>query len=46
MNTFFYGYVHSSTLLNEFVDQFNNALRKKVENENIVDFNSPPTAAH
>jgi hypothetical protein len=40
MNTFFYGYVHSSTTLKEFVDQYDNALRKKVENENVADFDS------
>jgi hypothetical protein len=40
MNEFFYGYVHSSTSLKEFVDQYDNALCTKVENENLVDFNS------
>jgi hypothetical protein len=38
MNAFFDGYVHSSTTLKEFVDQYDNALRKKVENENVADF--------
>ncbi|XP_041016202.1 protein FAR1-RELATED SEQUENCE 5-like [Juglans microcarpa x Juglans regia] len=33
MNTFFDGYVHAKTNLKEFVDQFDNALRKKIENE-------------
>jgi hypothetical protein len=40
MNAFFNGYVHSSTTLKEFVDQYDNALHKKDENENVVDFNS------
>ena len=40
MNAFFYGYMHPSTTLKEFVDQYDNALRKKVENENVDDFNS------
>jgi hypothetical protein len=38
-NAFFDGYVHLSTTLKEFVDQYNNALRKKVENESVADFN-------
>jgi hypothetical protein len=40
MNAFFDGYVHSSTSLKEFVDQYDNALRKKVEVENVADFDS------
>ncbi|XP_042974283.1 protein FAR-RED IMPAIRED RESPONSE 1-like [Carya illinoinensis] len=40
MNVFFYGYVHSGTTLKEFMDQFDNALRKKVELETTADFNS------
>ncbi|XP_041016292.1 protein FAR-RED ELONGATED HYPOCOTYL 3-like [Juglans microcarpa x Juglans regia] len=40
MNAFFDGYVHSSTTLKEFVDQFDNALKKKVEVETTTDFNS------
>ncbi|XP_041011271.1 uncharacterized protein LOC121255041 [Juglans microcarpa x Juglans regia] len=40
MNAFFDGYVHSGTMLKEFVDQFDNALRKKVEVETMADFNS------
>ncbi|XP_042956418.1 protein FAR-RED IMPAIRED RESPONSE 1-like [Carya illinoinensis] len=40
MNAFFDSYVHSGTTLKEFVDQFDNALRKKVEVETIADFNS------
>ncbi|XP_042958025.1 protein FAR-RED IMPAIRED RESPONSE 1-like [Carya illinoinensis] len=43
MNAFFDGYVHSGTTLKEFVDQFDNALRKKVEVETIADFNSTNT---
>jgi hypothetical protein len=31
---------HPSTTLKEFVDGYDNALRKKVENENIADFKS------
>ncbi|XP_042980095.1 protein FAR1-RELATED SEQUENCE 5-like [Carya illinoinensis] len=40
MNAFFDGFVHSGTTLKEFVDQFDNALRKKVEVETTADFNS------
>ncbi|XP_042954685.1 protein FAR-RED ELONGATED HYPOCOTYL 3-like [Carya illinoinensis] len=40
MNAFFYGYVHAKTNLKEFVDQFDNALKKKIENENNADFHS------
>ncbi|XP_042964802.1 protein FAR-RED ELONGATED HYPOCOTYL 3-like [Carya illinoinensis] len=40
MNAFFDGYVHSRTNLKEFVNQFDNALRKKIENENGADFHS------
>jgi hypothetical protein len=40
MNAFFDGYVHSSTSLKEFVDQYDNALRSKVEKENLADFSS------
>ncbi|XP_062155312.1 protein FAR-RED IMPAIRED RESPONSE 1-like [Alnus glutinosa] len=40
MNAFFDGYVHSSTSLKEFVDQYDNALRRKVEVENVADFDS------
>jgi hypothetical protein len=32
--------VHSHTTLTEFVDQFDNALKKMVENETRVDFDS------
>ncbi|XP_042974103.1 protein FAR1-RELATED SEQUENCE 5-like [Carya illinoinensis] len=40
MNAFFDGYVHARTNLKEFVDQFDNALRKKIENESAADFHS------
>ncbi|KAG6700728.1 hypothetical protein I3842_08G126900 [Carya illinoinensis] len=40
MNAFFDGYVHARTNLKQFVDQFDNALRKKIENENRADFQS------
>ncbi|XP_042941251.1 protein FAR-RED IMPAIRED RESPONSE 1-like [Carya illinoinensis] len=40
MNAFFDRYVHSKTTLKEFVDQFDNALRKKVEVETLADFKS------
>lgn len=38
MNAFFYGNVHSNTNLKEFVNQYDNALKKKVENEVSTDF--------
>ncbi|XP_042962464.1 protein FAR-RED ELONGATED HYPOCOTYL 3-like [Carya illinoinensis] len=38
MNAFFDGYVHAKTNLKEFVDQFDNALKKKIENEISSDF--------
>jgi hypothetical protein len=40
LNAFFDDYVHSSTSLKEFLDQHDNALRKKVEVENVADFDS------
>ncbi|KAF5443133.1 hypothetical protein F2P56_035720 [Juglans regia] len=40
MNAFFDGYVHSKTNLKKFVDQFDNALKKKIENENHAEFKS------
>ncbi|XP_040987719.1 protein FAR1-RELATED SEQUENCE 6-like [Juglans microcarpa x Juglans regia] len=40
MNAFFDRFVHSCTTLKEFVDQFDNVLRKKVEVETTADFNS------
>ncbi len=32
------GYLHSSTILKVFVEQFDNAMRNKVENEILSDF--------
>ncbi|XP_038678496.1 protein FAR-RED IMPAIRED RESPONSE 1-like isoform X2 [Tripterygium wilfordii] len=40
INAFFDGYVHSKTTLKQFVEQYNNALRDKVEKESLADFNS------
>jgi hypothetical protein len=40
MNAFFDGYVHSQTTLKEFVDHFDNALRRMVEKEKKADFDS------
>ncbi|XP_041026848.1 protein FAR-RED IMPAIRED RESPONSE 1-like [Juglans microcarpa x Juglans regia] len=40
MNAFFDGYVHAKTNLKEFVDQFDTALKKKIESENNADFHS------
>jgi hypothetical protein len=40
VNAFFYGYVHAQTTLKEFVDQFDGALRRMVENEARADFDS------
>lgn len=40
MNAFFDGYVSSKTNLKEFIDQYDNALKKKIENENVADFHS------
>ena len=40
MNAFFDGYVHPSTTLKKLVDGYDNPLSKKVENENVDDFNS------
>ncbi|XP_051206829.1 protein FAR1-RELATED SEQUENCE 6-like [Lolium perenne] len=40
MNAFFDGYVNAKTTLKHFVGQYENALRDKVEKENISDFNS------
>jgi hypothetical protein len=40
MNAFFDGYVHSTTTLKQFVDQYDGALRRKVENEKLADFSS------
>ncbi|XP_042972672.1 protein FAR1-RELATED SEQUENCE 5-like [Carya illinoinensis] len=40
MNAFFDGYVHVKTNLKKFFDQFDNALKKKIENEISLDFHS------
>ncbi|KAG6730504.1 hypothetical protein I3842_01G083400 [Carya illinoinensis] len=40
MNVFFDEYVHVKTNLKEFVDQFDSALRKKIENEVSANFHS------
>jgi hypothetical protein len=40
MNAFFDGYVRPSTTLKQFVDKYDVALRKKVENESLADFKS------
>jgi hypothetical protein len=40
MNAFFDGYVRPSTTLKQFVDKYDIALRRKVENEALADFNS------
>ncbi|XP_028085338.1 protein FAR-RED IMPAIRED RESPONSE 1-like [Camellia sinensis] len=40
MNAFFDGYVNSNTTLKQFVEQYDNALRSKVENETKADFKS------
>ncbi|KAI8535280.1 hypothetical protein RHMOL_Rhmol10G0161500 [Rhododendron molle] len=37
MNSYFDGYIHSNTTLKEFVEQYENALRKKVEKEDEKD---------
>ncbi|KAH9751515.1 protein FAR1-RELATED SEQUENCE [Citrus sinensis] len=39
MHAFFDGYVNSKTTLKQFVEQYGNALRDKVEKENHADFN-------
>ncbi|KAF5463153.1 hypothetical protein F2P56_019089 [Juglans regia] len=39
MNALFDNLVYSGSTLKEFIDKFDNALRKKVENENAADFN-------
>ncbi|KAG6714781.1 hypothetical protein I3842_05G219200 [Carya illinoinensis] len=44
MNYFFEDCVNSKSMPNQFVEQYNNALRRKVENENAVDFSSLGTA--
>jgi hypothetical protein len=40
MNAFFYGYVHSQTTLKEFVDEYDDALKRMVESEIRADFDS------
>ncbi|XP_074571837.1 protein FAR-RED IMPAIRED RESPONSE 1-like [Curcuma longa] len=40
MNAFFDGYVHSKTTLKQFVEQYDNALKSKIEKENNSDFAS------
>ncbi|CAA2970435.1 FAR-RED IMPAIRED RESPONSE 1-like [Olea europaea subsp. europaea] len=40
MNAFFDGYVHSKTLLKQFVEQYERALRSKVEKEFQANFRS------
>ncbi|KAG6664693.1 hypothetical protein CIPAW_02G111900 [Carya illinoinensis] len=40
VNAFFDGYVHVRTNLKEFVDEFENTLRKKIENANSANFHS------
>ncbi|KAK0580192.1 hypothetical protein LWI29_037745 [Acer saccharum] len=40
MHAFFNGYVNSKTSLKQFVEQYENALRDKVEKEKHADFNS------
>ncbi|XP_059445454.1 protein FAR1-RELATED SEQUENCE 5-like [Corylus avellana] len=40
MNAYFDGYLRPSTTLKQFVDQYDVALRKKVENESLADFKS------
>lgn len=40
MNAFFDGYVNSKTTLKQFVEQYENALRAKVEKERLADFGS------
>nr|XP_011462341.1 PREDICTED: protein FAR1-RELATED SEQUENCE 5-like [Fragaria vesca subsp. vesca]XP_011462342.1 PREDICTED: protein FAR1-RELATED SEQUENCE 5-like [Fragaria vesca subsp. vesca] len=50
MNSFFDGHVNSKTTLKQFVEQYENALRSKVEKENYEDFKcfsySLPGATH
>ncbi|XP_042396465.1 protein FAR-RED IMPAIRED RESPONSE 1-like [Zingiber officinale] len=40
MNTFFDDYVHSKTTLKQFVEQYDNALKSKIEKEDNSDFAS------
>ncbi|XP_042398945.1 protein FAR-RED IMPAIRED RESPONSE 1-like [Zingiber officinale] len=38
MNAFFDDYIHSKTSLKQFVEQYDSALKKKIENEKHMDF--------
>jgi len=40
MHSFFDGYVNSKTTLKQFVEQYDNVLKDKIEKENIADFSS------
>jgi hypothetical protein len=40
MNAFFDGYMHSQTTLIEFVDEYDTALKRMIENETRADFDS------
>ncbi|KAM7482744.1 hypothetical protein LguiB_007327 [Lonicera macranthoides] len=40
MNALFDGYVHANTTLKQFGEQYENALRSKVQKEDQDDFNS------
>ncbi|XP_042944710.1 uncharacterized protein LOC122278597 [Carya illinoinensis] len=40
MNAFFDDYINSKTTLKQFVDQYDNALRRKIENELAANFSS------
>ncbi|KAL6551959.1 hypothetical protein OROGR_008113 [Orobanche gracilis] len=40
MNSFFDGYVTSKTALKQFVEQYDNALKDKIEKESLADFGS------
>ncbi|XP_059637753.1 protein FAR-RED IMPAIRED RESPONSE 1-like [Cornus florida] len=40
MNAFFDGYVHLKTTLKQFVEQYDSALKSKIEKENKADFSS------
>ncbi|KAL6531352.1 hypothetical protein OROMI_027715 [Orobanche minor] len=44
MNAFFDGYVNSKTTLKQFVEQYENALRAKVEKEKLADYSSLNTS--
>ena len=39
-NAFFNGYVNSKTSFKQFIEQYDNALRSKVEKENLADYHS------